>query len=146
MFAFAALVSSASGAPCPPPIVSAAPWGTALTPDGAAHVLARDAAVACWWVVDDAGDGRIAGRWDRSDREPLGVTALPDGRAAVVLLEPGAGVLVRTESGEDARAGVDPAWLAGLLASRRLAVDARAAVNPPAATPSGSLGRDDARR
>lgn len=118
LLSLALFISSARGAPCPPPTPPVAPWFSALTPDGAAHVLTRDTAVACWWVVDDAGDGRVAARWDRSRREPLGVTTLSDGRAVVVLVEPGEHVLVRTEAGEDARSHVDPAWLAELLAAR----------------------------
>lgn len=136
-----ALSASAWGAPCPPPIVPSAPWFTAVTPDGAAHVLVREATVACWWVVDDGGDGHVAARWERTRREPLGVTTLADGRAVVVLIDADARVLVRTEAGEDARAGVDPRWLAELLAMRAGGSELRAA-----ATPSGGPGWDDARR
>ncbi|MES2640584.1 MAG: hypothetical protein V4850_13910 [Myxococcota bacterium] len=129
------LVPFALGAPCPPPTLPPAPGFTTVTPDGAAHILARDEEVACWWVVDDAGDGRVAARWDRSRRDPLGVTTLADGRAVVVLLEPGARVLVRTEAGDDARWAIDPAWLADLLASRPLALGG-----------TTTRGWDDARR
>lgn len=76
-----ALLPAALAAPCP------GPAGEALTftPDGAAHVLARDAATTCWWIVDDAGDAYVAARWERPRPEPILLTAMAEGRLVLLV-------------------------------------------------------------
>ncbi|MFN7142763.1 MAG: hypothetical protein ACK4YP_03235, partial [Myxococcota bacterium] len=96
----ALLALAAHAAPCPPPDASTA----TVASDGSAHVLAADASVACWWIVDDGGDARVAARWDPTRRAPVALVAVPDGRAAVVLVEPGRVRLgVRAEGGGERR-------------------------------------------
>ncbi len=114
-----ALVSLSFAAPCPLPPVSAA--DATVTTDGAVHLLARDASATCWWIVDDAGDARVAARWERTRREAVVLTALPDGRAVVVLQEPGepgrCRLVVRTEGGGERPLSIDlPARPARLFA------------------------------
>ncbi|MDP2313256.1 MAG: hypothetical protein Q8P41_10150 [Pseudomonadota bacterium] len=121
MFAFASL---ALAAPCPAPVPLP---DAALSPDGAAHVLARDATTVCWWIVDDRGDARVAARWDRARRDPLALTALPDGRVVLVVFEPADAargtadrwrLVVREEGGGDTRVGgVLPAAPVRMLAN-----------------------------
>jgi len=74
------LLSAAFAAPCPGPAGEA----LTLTPDGAAHILARDAAATCWWIVDDAGDASVVARWDRLRPEPWLLTTVAEGRLVVL--------------------------------------------------------------
>lgn len=102
---------------CPPPEPHLAA-ATSTSADGAAHVLTRDADVACWWIVDDAGDALLAGRWERARKEPLLYAALPDGRIVAVLRDDvGALRLVtRAEGDGDRRIGALDAPPARLVA------------------------------
>lgn len=96
----AVLALAAHAAPCPAPDAADA----TVAADGAAHILAADDAVACWWIVDDGGDARVAARWDPARRAPVALVAVADGRAAVVLVEPGRVRLgVRAEGGGERR-------------------------------------------
>ncbi len=113
---FLLLLPCALSSPCPPP--GGPPAG--VSADGAAHVLVADPAVACWWIVDDAGDARLGGRWDRARRDPVRIVALADGRAVVVLREereegPRWRLGVRAEGEGERRLPLDlpgaPAWM-----------------------------------
>jgi hypothetical protein len=93
---------AAAGAACP---VEGEAIG--VSADGAAHVLARGPAFACWWIVDDVGDARLGGRWDRSRRDPLLAAGTADGRVAAVLRDDeGVRLSVRAEGGGDRRLAV----------------------------------------
>ncbi|GDX83422.1 hypothetical protein LBMAG42_52330 [Deltaproteobacteria bacterium] len=76
-FAFAA-----ARCPSPDPL---APFDSDTAPDGAEYQLVEGAEVVCWWIVPDLGAARIAHRWSKSDRYPLRIESLADGRAFFVM-------------------------------------------------------------
>lgn len=68
--------------PGPDPL---SPLDSDTAPDGSEYILVADREQVCWWVVDPSGNPRLAKRWTRSDRHPLRVEALADGRAALIM-------------------------------------------------------------
>jgi hypothetical protein len=91
--------------PCPPPPASApaprpdVPGDFALGPDGAAHLLVRDAWAVCWWVVGEDGESALIAIWPTSGPVPEAIHVAEDG-AAVLVGAAGAGFAV-TRVGTD---------------------------------------------
>ena len=106
------VVAAALAAPCPVP--DSGPFR--VSADGAAHVVSADARAACWWIVDDTGDARIGGRWERARRDPVAFVALADGRLVAVLREENGGLRLGVRAERDGERRLDvpvaapPAW------------------------------------
>ncbi len=58
---------------------------TDAAPDGTEYDLVADEKVVCWWAVDPLGTPRIVHRWSKSDRYPVRIEALADGRGALIM-------------------------------------------------------------
>lgn len=78
----AAALAATPRCPAPEPLAA---LDTDTGPDDAEYQLVATPSVVCWWVIDSLGTPRIAHRWSRSDRHPVRIEALPDGRAALVM-------------------------------------------------------------
>ncbi len=94
---FLAVSLAFAAASCPDAADPSALGDADVGPDGAAHVLVYDSEVACWWIVDEVGDARVAGRFEGSSHRPMRVEALEDGRALFVMDD--LTVQVRAENG-----------------------------------------------
>lgn len=94
---FLAVSFAFATAACPSASDASALADSDIGADGSAHVLVYDADVACWWIVDEQGDARVAARFGRTSRRPMRVEALEDGRALFVMDD--LTVQVRTETG-----------------------------------------------
>ena len=79
---FATVAFAAVRCPSADPL---APVDTDVAPDGAEYQLVATADVVCWWVVPEQGQPRVAHRWSTSDRYPIRLEALADGRAFFVM-------------------------------------------------------------
>lgn len=76
-FSLAAACPPAPAAAAPPPADQ--PGGTALGPDGVAHVLVQDAHAVCWWAVTEDGDAALRAVWPLPGPHPVAIDVAETG-------------------------------------------------------------------